>query len=211
MLISRGRLWHEYVRVDEFGALSKDFRAAKLRIFDDFRVSDVPVHPLLATRSKLGTASGFQAANEVTRLHIFSGLHFIQVAQGNCHRNPTRGTLGDPSPHPDRCACQPNRPVRSNTNAASCCQTPSWFQNPDSPPSTGRDCEKNALLASCSRSICASSFMNREYALFDVTRMLPFLFAFIGKPQTLINVGLAARLRRRVSIVRYCISLHSTH
>ena len=32
--------------------------------------------PLLAARSRLGMASGFQAASEVTRLRILSGLFF---------------------------------------------------------------------------------------------------------------------------------------
>ena len=29
LLISRGRLWHENVRIGEFGALSEEFRVAK--------------------------------------------------------------------------------------------------------------------------------------------------------------------------------------
>ena len=76
MLISRGRLWHENVRSGEFGALSEDFRAAKRRIFGDFRVSDVPVPAASGSKVKTGTARGFQAASEVTRLRILSGLFF---------------------------------------------------------------------------------------------------------------------------------------
>ena len=74
MLISRDRLWHENVRAGEFGALSEDFRAAKRRIFGDFRVSDVPAAS--GSMVKIGTARGFQAASEVTRLRILSGLFF---------------------------------------------------------------------------------------------------------------------------------------
>ena len=76
MLTSRGRPWHENVRVGEFGALSEDFRAAKQRIFGDFRVSDVPVSAASGNMVKNGTASGFQAASGVTRLRILSSLFF---------------------------------------------------------------------------------------------------------------------------------------
>ena len=76
LLISPGRLWHENVRAGEFGALSEDFRAAKQRIFSDFRVSDVPVPAASGSMVKNGTASGFQAASGVTRLRILSGLFF---------------------------------------------------------------------------------------------------------------------------------------
>ena len=75
-MIFRGRLRHENVRAGQFGALSEEFRAAKQRIFGDFRVSDVPVPAASGSMVKNGTASGFQAASGVTRLRILSGLFF---------------------------------------------------------------------------------------------------------------------------------------
>ena len=87
LLISRGRLWHENVRIGEFGALSEDFRAAKRRNFDDFRVSDVPVHSASGSKVKTGDGQWVSGGYRSHQAAHLVGLVLFQATQGNCQHD----------------------------------------------------------------------------------------------------------------------------
>ena len=92
-----GSAGHENVCAVEFGALSEDFRVAKQRIFDGFRVSDVPVPAASGSKFKTGDSKGVSGGQRSHQAVHLVGLVLFQAAQGNCQHD--RHAAGDAQMH----------------------------------------------------------------------------------------------------------------